>query len=60
MAEWDIVSLCPQSDLNEGSLPMVRKLLAVFLLATLAACASDITAADADQTQGGTMVTSGG
>lgn len=37
---------------------MVRTLLAVALLATLAACGSDITAADPDQ--GGSMVTSGG
>lgn len=39
---------------------MVRKLLALALLTMLAACGSEITAADADQPQGGTMVTSGG
>ncbi|HEX2209067.1 MAG TPA: hypothetical protein VHG93_15415 [Longimicrobium sp.] len=40
---------------------LVRRLLALALLALLAACSGNITAAD-DQTEnrGGTMVTSGG
>ena len=39
---------------------MVRKFLLVGLLTALGACANDLTAPEADQSQGGTMVTSGG
>lgn len=39
---------------------MVRKVLALVLLATLAACASSITAVDEDENRGGTMVIGGG
>jgi hypothetical protein len=40
---------------------LVRRLFALVLLATLAACGRSITAADEPGgTQGGTMVTSGG
>lgn len=39
---------------------MVRRLFAIVLLATLAACAGNPTAAEEVETQGGTMVTSGG
>ena len=46
--------------LADGAM-LVRRLLALALLALLAACSGNITAAD-DQTEnrGGTMVTSGG
>lgn len=39
---------------------MLRKLLLAALLGTLAACAGDITGPEADQTQTGAIVTSGG
>jgi hypothetical protein len=39
---------------------MVRKVLALVLLATLAACASNITAVDEGENRGGTMVIGGG
>ena len=39
---------------------MVRKLLAVALLATLAACAGDATGVEEDDTRGGSLLTSGG
>jgi hypothetical protein len=39
---------------------MIRKLFAVALLATLAACASSITAADDGENRGGGISTSGG
>lgn len=39
---------------------MVRKVLALVLLAGLAACGGSITAADDGETRTGTMVTGGG
>jgi hypothetical protein len=39
---------------------MVRKLLAVALLATLAACASSPVGVDDDDSRGGSLLTSGG
>jgi hypothetical protein len=39
---------------------MVRRLLAIALLAALAACSGNITAAEDDENRGGTMVTAGG
>jgi hypothetical protein len=39
---------------------LVRRLLALALLASLAACGRSITAADDAPNRGGTMVTSGG
>lgn len=39
---------------------MVRRFFALVLLATLAACASNITAADDGEGRSGTMVTGGG
>jgi hypothetical protein len=39
---------------------MVRRLLAIALLATLAACSGSITGAEEGPNRGGTMVTAGG
>ncbi|HEU0298173.1 MAG TPA: hypothetical protein VFR37_01940 [Longimicrobium sp.] len=39
---------------------LVRRLLALALLALLAACGESITAAEEGESRGGTMVTSGG
>jgi hypothetical protein len=39
---------------------MVRKLLAVALLATLAACAGNPAGVDDDDSRGGSLLTSGG
>jgi hypothetical protein len=39
---------------------MFRKVFALVLLATLAACTSNITAADEGENRGGTMVIGGG
>lgn len=40
--------------------PMIRKLVAIALLATLAGCGGSITAADDDANRGGGIATSGG
>lgn len=39
---------------------MIRKLLAIALLATVAACSGSITEAEEGPNRGGTMVTAGG
>jgi hypothetical protein len=39
---------------------MIRRLVAIALLAAVAACSGNITAADDSENRGGTMVTAGG